>query len=292
MQRVLILSLVLFPLWGNTQSFVDTLNRWHETYWCNGFDGSFYSETTAFAFQGTETVNDQLYSKLLESADTIFSEDEFTGLYYREDSLGRVFFYHPSMVTEVLIYDFLLEMGDLFEARPNVILEVILVYSIMLMDGSERRRLVLRNVDPPFLTVAWIEGMGGTEATMDPYNWLFTLDCGKELACYYRKGEMLYAPGDCKLGSVSINDVETTAPPPLPRVFPNPVSDFVTIEMPEPGAFDGEIFDITGRRLTARTFRQTTQMDLSDLPAGCYHLRLTERGGGATRWVQLQKLSF
>jgi hypothetical protein len=68
------------------------------------------------------------------------------------------------------------------------------------------------------------------------------------------------------------------------KIFPNPTAGLATIQLPEAlgnQQLQLEVFDLLGRQQLSYNYRSgdLTQVDLSQLPAGWYSIRLTENGG-------------
>lgn len=62
------------------------------------------------------------------------------------------------------------------------------------------------------------------------------------------------------------------------RAYPNPVTDFLYIELPTDGGFQVEFFDVTGRRLLSQP--DPKQFDVGHLPPGTYFLKIKELASG------------
>ncbi len=64
----------------------------------------------------------------------------------------------------------------------------------------------------------------------------------------------------------------------LVRAYPNPVTDFLHIELPAEGGFQVGLFDATGRRLLSQTAPK--HFDVRHLPSGIYFLEIKELASG------------
>ena len=80
---------------------------------------------------------------------------------------------------------------------------------------------------------------------------------------------------------VSTNEVNTIAA----SVYPNPVKDLLTIQLPEQGEAQYILRDGTGRKLVNGTFQGQTQVDVARLPAGTYWLEVTTAEGQSVRKI-------
>lgn len=54
------------------------------------------------------------------------------------------------------------------------------------------------------------------------------------------------------------------------QIFPNPIQDFLTIEINKPGPAEIILFDLQGKRIQQNNFEGTTVLELSKLPNGFY----------------------
>lgn len=81
------------------------------------------------------------------------------------------------------------------------------------------------------------------------------------------------------------------AVPPIFRAYPNPVYDFLTVEMDEPSGIPatGILTDLSGRLVKQVTLPATGQVDMQALPSGTYILRVLNNGkfSGALRVIKV-----
>lgn len=68
-------------------------------------------------------------------------------------------------------------------------------------------------------------------------------------------------------------------------IYPNPVSDLLTIQLADQGEATFVLRDGTGRNLLNGVFQQQTQVDMERLPAGTYWLEITTADAQAVRKV-------
>ncbi len=69
------------------------------------------------------------------------------------------------------------------------------------------------------------------------------------------------------------------------NVYPNPVKDLLSIQLPEPDKAQYLLRDSAGRNLLNGTFQGQTQVDVARLPAGTYWLEVTTAEGQAVRKI-------
>lgn len=73
------------------------------------------------------------------------------------------------------------------------------------------------------------------------------------------------------------------------KVYPNPTSGVISVEKEKNGALQMLLLDMRGRVvLTHQSSALLSQLDLSDVPAGVYVLRMSD-GKKATKSIRIQK---
>jgi len=71
-------------------------------------------------------------------------------------------------------------------------------------------------------------------------------------------------------------------------VFPNPVSDLITIELPQ-GKFKATITTILGQQLAEFTFMESKNIQLDNYPSGTYVLQILDERSGNKKTIKLLK---
>lgn len=84
----------------------------------------------------------------------------------------------------------------------------------------------------------------------------------------FQNGQLLSVP--------EINNIKAV-------VSPNPVSDVLYVAMPNPSAFDVQVFDLSGRLVNFT--RSVGEIDCSELRPGVYMLELTQEGARMTQRI-------
>lgn len=150
-------------------------------------------QNTTMKHMSNDTINGEVYARV-ERIGTAYTGD-YKRLMFR-DSAGYVYRSYldttsggPNPIKyEHLIYNFNLQVGDTFMVPqghiPNLRYEVIDVSTVTLLDGSNRKQILL--VDDPLSsypdTIKWIEGIGDAEAGHRGRD--FNIDSGWGLSCY------------------------------------------------------------------------------------------------------------
>ncbi|HPJ29353.1 MAG TPA: T9SS type A sorting domain-containing protein [Candidatus Sabulitectum sp.] len=111
---------------------------------------------------------------------------------------------------------------------------------------------------------------------------LYPLSPGHIAVCGVEDGYWVaYLEGGPEVFFVDRNDVtgigSTSSPvePVAPRIWPNPFSSSLSVGLAGETPVQVELFDGTGRRLAQASGNGTALLDTSDLPCGCYLVRIT-----------------
>jgi len=194
--------------------------------------------------------------------------------YLYEDTAARKVFYINRQKDEVLLYDFSLVKGDVFEYML-----VTNVDSIALLDGTYRKRI---EFEDGFYSY-WIEGIGSLFGGLlrDDLNYLKHLT-EAWLLCYYEKDSLLYMNekfDSCNYSFTEIN-TENLKQFNSPSVYPIPFKNNISI------SFDNPIFGtlheviiktMDGRIVFYESIHSDNSLDLSFLGKGMYLLTITNR---------------
>jgi hypothetical protein len=84
--------------------------------------------------------------------------------------------------------------------------------------------------------------------------------------------------------AVQINDAESTV-----KIYPNPVTDKLIIQISDPTSVTLQIIDMTGRMLRAVSVMSRGEIDLSNLPAGIYQYRVMSKEGSLIQQGKITK---
>jgi hypothetical protein len=214
----------------NTFSFPDT-----NAYW-NMFSfnwGNMYVENP-IGVVGDTTINNAQYIKICQSTDTLFefqADYPFYCAVREEDS--KYYFVFPNETSEILYYDFTLEVGDTIQYPTNlysVKLTVIEKDSILTETGY-RKRLQLNNIDLPFgwPSQYWIEGIGSDYGLGLAHS--YTIDYSFATSCLHQNDTLVYLnPQFQACYRWTLVGLEENQIQPL-KVFPNPATEQISFEV-------------------------------------------------------------
>ena len=188
---------------------------------------------------------------------------------------------HDASGTDVLLYDFSLEVGDkisqnyydhYYEAQPLSYATVTAVDYVTLLDGRQAKRLRYdnRSMDIEYLGAV-------SESSSGLFNPLSNTmpTCARwQFLCCSLNGEPLYetAKGDCdKEVADAIENIAT----PVLTVSPNPVHDYLELQGAE-AVSEVLVYDLSGQCVLCTASRR---IDVSDLAPGIYLVHATTTDG-------------
>lgn len=230
---------------------------------------------------------------------TLEDEVEIDGLTYREvqyDHLGngnvhtygymreedkRVYFRNGPQDSDFLMYDFNLQLGDsIVEFDYGDYAEYLIVTAIWENEFDQRNIYVLGYdfyFEPyPYpgdyhgLDV-WYEGIGSERGVVYRYQGLLGSD--ERLLCYHEDYDLIYGGGNCNQSNLSVEENEDEIED---LVFPNPTTGVLNIAMKD--FRNVELFNSMGQCVLQS---HETLLNLNNLPAGVYFLKLTDNQGAA-----------
>ena len=268
-------------------------------------DGANPSVLTYFEFSLGDTVivDGVAYTKLISDTSAILSD--YFGLLRETD--GRLLMLRNERIDTLLdfnmeIGDTMIVEGDYSEPERTQHMVLLSIDSVTILDGSIRKRLnfELNNVgfDGGGFAVSWIDGIGSTRGTISNLSCStnsfarFSPSCQSELICAKDAGNrLLYNSTEDEIYDCNKVDVVSSTPDyQLPRgafkLYPNPASDFITIEGSQQyPAARVVLTDMTGRKLLDRTLdfptTETFQLQTAAYVPGLYNLTVFTPEG---RW--------
>ncbi len=251
---------------------------------------------------GDTIINGLLYHKIFHTEEETFSPDNSDLFYigaYREEN-KKIYFMDRDANTPIVWYDFNLEIEDMGGTNVNVLgyqFKVTSIDSILLNNNSYRKKynfhkFKINNPVDSFFVFSWIEGIGSTFCHFNPSR----LDCyfndsvaiyPDTLECFEQEGEILFSKhgDDCSDAVVAVNEV---SPATAISVFPNPVSELLTVKGLVPGAVNLSLYSPEGKLVLKKIpniENNSFQLDLSFLPVGIYFIYMQGED-----WVQVEKI--
>ncbi|MBA2611612.1 MAG: T9SS type A sorting domain-containing protein [Bacteroidetes bacterium] len=249
--------------------------------------------TWHFGLSGDTVFNSLTYSKIyanLGSLGSINPEGNFnrqTANYYgafREDATKKVWFRKPSLSTDILYYDFALNLGDTFcfNYQPcGVLCHPVSLIDSILINGNYRKRI---HFDYNGQSEIWIQGIG---SAFDNWigDWCFTGNISWTLNCYKEKNIPIY--GSCNYPTGLI---ESEAQDPVLVFSPNPVNNSFTIQTSVLDDYNITICNLTGHQIRNIKFvGNSYKGSVYDLKAGVYILTIVGKTNSISKTIKVIK---
>ena len=236
---------------------------------------------THFGLSGDTVINALTYHKIyfnpgaLGSVNPDTAFNLFTATLYgvfREDISKKVWFRKsPLDTTDILIYDFALHLGDTFcfNNEPcGVLCHPVSLVDSILVNGSYRKQIHFTYGGQQEV---WIEGIGSKFDNWEG-SWCFSGNIAWFLNCYTEHSNHVYGTCDYPTGINEITNQNN-----YPKIFPNPVSNFLTIENATSGTTIS-VENVLGENiLSQKLFYDKSQINLEFLVNGIYILRFSEK---------------
>ncbi|MDR1761459.1 MAG: T9SS type A sorting domain-containing protein [Bacteroidales bacterium] len=285
--KILCISFVCcFALQANAQTTNTIVNENSAWSTCVTLDTEVGRSRTDYCFfDGDSVFNEKTYKKLFCYRDKEHSERFFEGL-MREENKKTYFFpsYWDSHREEVLLYDFSLEQGDMFE-YPNRVFTYIdingdinidipkeTVYVLqsdsVLVNNKLKKRLI---VGSGWILDTIVENIGRFTG-LYPVRSVVSL-----LLCYHQNNELVYKNPYFSECYDAYPTFAQTIKANNCIVFPNPVGDILHMSCLNNAIMRIEIFDNTGRQVYSQTYKDT--IDVSSFTKGLYIFKLYDVNG-------------
>lgn len=256
---------------SNTFKFVSSSNTW------TSFSYDFvYNTYSSFRYRFSEDsvqFENQWYLQLQGSDTEMGANWEDIGLFREEN--GVIYGIYEN--EEHVFMDFNLVPGDRItmpETFSGVIseFEVIAVDTVVVMDGSQRKRVLFDCYEGEGFYLYWVEGIGLLNHL--PGQMTCAVDFEHPLLCFYQNGELIYSIENfesCWL--TSVEDLQAAGI----TVFPNPAIDHLNIELETPSThpLHFEIIHFNGAVIKSFSHpggQSDYRIHIDDLQAGIYHL--------------------
>lgn len=272
----------------NTYPFPDTNAYWNM--FTFGWSGLIVENPIGVI--GDTTINSTQYIKICQSTDTLFefqSDYPFYCAVREEDS--KYYFVFPNDTTEILYYDFNLEVGETINYPQNefiwlpITLKVIAKDSL-LIGNSYRKRLTLENNDGTtgWMPQNWIEGIGSDYGLRMVHNYL--VDYGFATSCLHQNDTLFYLnPQFQACYRWTLVGLEENQIQPL-KLFPNPTNEQISFELLSDELLQApfEIVNMQGKNYYNSTINSSNfSISTIQFPSGVYFYQITHVSGKVYR---------
>lgn len=205
----------------------------------------------------------------------IYLNNQATNCYIREE--GGVIYHWDLSDSEKVLFDFTLEVGDVFEKNPITCFtgdygsSTVLSINTQFIAGENRKVLEMSGLGNDF----WIEGIGSKSGGLfGGLNWI---EGGATLICFNHDGETYFFNNETECNIVlsnndySINEI---------ILYPNPISDRSILQLPNEAEIDQlKIYNISGRLIKdIRISSDNYILNNMDYASGLYFYQVLSNG--------------
>jgi len=314
MKKALLSLFLLFPFIVNAQYFplVKDGGIWRQTdVHLPIMPGDFWLVYKyQYQIKGDTTINGVDYKKLYSmNYDSLLIEDvEYFGA-IREDSFKKVYYLDKNSPnspignnndsTEVLLYDFLLNVGDTFflpyPSYPSDTIKIVESIDSTLIEGQWRKRIKFQDDVNSISSRVWIEGIGDLKGLFFPL--LFEFENYWTLTCYEDNSIFWTSPEISQYGiscfEVGIEDKTDNSSPSL-DIYPNPCTDYIEFRFNklQNQDFTLTIFNSLGKMVREEYIdadQETIKLNTNSFNSGLYYYRIRGNTKGVVggRFIKL-----
>jgi hypothetical protein len=250
-------------------------------------------------------INSKFYHKITSSSSWSCSPPtctqpcmpvDYSEHYIREDSTKRIWELNTFYMTDTLLYDFNLNVGDTINTMLSNIIGwdyvVQSIDSVWIGNSWRSRYNYSSSGGPESCTQFLIEGIGGGGGLFSPLCALFCFESGNALLCFQHNNEQYQYPDTCLWMGDTATFCNFHVPVPEigseknTSIFPNPATNQLEIRNAEHGINEIEIYNVTRKKVMQFQIRDSpsfTTIDISGLQAGLYFVQLKSSKNSVTK---------
>ena len=275
--KVLLLLLLAMEGMAKAQDYEPIIQEGNEWYTLDvivnpGFPPNHHYSTLVHWLSDDTLVDGVRYTKVLETRNGEGTPRLATLL--REED-GKV--WKRKSATDILIYDFTAQVGDTLRFGDFHEFDYFVVDSISIeqIGGKDRKKfwfgLEYDFTGEPVAIETWTEGIGSDMGLLFS-GWYYVTGGYYRALCFHQNGELLWQ--NEYYGTCMIDAVEEEVAPAV-SVYPNPVSETVSIEGLEPA--EVQVYNTLGQMV--KTVKDSHEINMAGLPQGVYLLRIADTEG-------------
>ncbi|TVR77200.1 MAG: T9SS C-terminal target domain-containing protein [Chitinophagaceae bacterium] len=311
LQFLLICMLTIFSLNAMDQDWAPHGTTWHYgPFWVEPTPADCYTYSTMTSI-GDTVINGQ-ESRILE-IQNFHGDNNWEGYHflYKEDN--RIYHYADDLDSFYVLYDFNLQVGDTLLIREdfpvyydeggitdNLRFEIVVdSLSFRVVNGD---RLIEQFTKPVFIDgqiypfsyvvesnnmnpfrIPVVENIGSLQIFFGVQYYTFIVGCVGGIRCYESPDFFYEAPG---IDSCAISSSEDILMPQFKlKFYPNPASDYITINIPEElQNVTVEIYDVQSRKVFSQKVSQEKSIiTLDGLTSGVFLVTVLQNGQVLTR---------
>jgi hypothetical protein len=208
----------------------------------------------------------------ISTSNHLYHTDSLHPVAYLRDSLRKIFRFELSDMTERLMYDYNLNIGDTLVQTeicpPGVSVTAIDSISV---GSSFRKRYTLSGSS---VSQYLIEGIGHDFGFLDPM--VVSVDgCGNNLTCYSLSDVTYYPIGNNNTCVLAFpNAINEAGKKEQILIYPNPGNGVFYVVSGAQFLLDLQVTDVIGRVVLQQTISNGSKIDISNNPNGIYFLRI------------------
>jgi hypothetical protein len=242
--------------------------------------GQFYSIT----FANDTTIGTQSYHKLtIPFFQTVASScvsgsinlNVYKGSIRQDTTNKKVFIVPPSSITEELLYDFTMQVGDTVRgylesnASPRDIVQSI---DSVLVGSTYRKKW---NINSGY-NISFIEGIGSTYGLLELSPGCITDQLEYSITCFQQNFQTLYpdTTSNCQLID-AVNSEEIISD--QVKAFPNPCNGSITIDFGKMESREIILTDLLGHLIFQEKIINQSQFKIDNLQRGSYILTIIDK---------------
>lgn len=293
MKKFLLLITVILTLSSQAQKsdyypFPDSNAQWNVQLTLMGYPGPMHEEFYSLIISGDTIINGLSYKKLMipfiqssgKSTTTLITTGYKGAI--RQDTVSRtVFIIPPTTVTEQLLYDFTMQVGDTvkgyIETNTNPKDVVASIDSVMVGDNYHKRW----NINPNYF-ISFIEGIGSTYGLIESSPGGVVDWAGICITCFQQNGVLLYpdTATSCKLiTSVPPGDMKKDNF----KIYPNPSHGSFTVEFDQLMNIEEiRLTDLLGRIILRQQPGKLQKIEIGNLQNQTYILTIIDKAFNTT----------
>jgi len=287
MRKFLLFCATLLTIFANGQTsvyhhFPDSNAVWNFNFILYCMYGT-ANQDYSIMISGDTLINSQTYHKLttpfVQSFSTGTCDEILTGYKgaIRQDTTNRkVFYIPPNNLTEQLLYDFNMQVGDTVQGYiEGYAYEPDIVQSIdsVLVGNNYRKRW---NINTCY-NIHFIEGIGSTYGLIQQSPGCITDHADYSITCFQQNGQSLHpdTTSNCQL-ITSVNTFNPTSN--QVKVFPNPSNGFFTVDFDQPlNITEIQVIDMLGNIVNRQKTNNKKTINIDNLLGGTYILTVFDK---------------
>ncbi len=287
MKKLLLLFTTLMTLSSIGQTsvyhpFPDSNVVWNFHYYLNCFMG-LGNEYYSITISEDTLINSISYHKLttpfIKSFSTGTCEDissGYKGAIRQDTALKKVFYVPPTDITEQLLYDFNMQIGDTIKGflennafSPDTVISI----DSVLVGANYRKRWNINNC----YGIRFIEGIGSTYGLIQQSPGCITDQADYTITCFQQNGKVIYPDTTSNCDIITNIKILTESLIQI-NIFPNPSNSSFTIDIDKATNIrETRLTDLLGNIILQQQTCSQSKIIIDNLQSGTYILTLIDK---------------